>query len=70
MEFVLWTSHGSVGYFVIFSIRKEIKMTDMKDLPKQMVKLESKHRQYDLIDLFIVSFYNFFTFALGMGCRF
>ena len=70
MEFVLWTCYGSVGYFVIFSIRKEIKMTDMKDLPKQMVKLESKYRQYDLIDLFIVSFYNFFTFALGMGCGF
>ena len=42
-------------------------MTDITDLPEQMVKLESKHRQYDLMDLFIVSFYNFFTFALGLG---
>jgi hypothetical protein len=47
-------------------------MTDIKieDLPKQMIKLDSKTRQYDLVDLFIVSFYNFFTFALGLGLGF
>lgn len=45
-------------------------MTDIGDLPKRMVKLDGKLRQYDLVDLFIVSFYNFFTFALGLGLGF
>ena len=45
-------------------------MTDMSDLPDKMVEMKSKHRQYDLIDLFIVSFYNFFTFSLGLGLGF
>jgi hypothetical protein len=43
-------------------------VTDMKDdLPEKIAHLKRKPRQYDLADLFIVSFYNFFTFALGLG---
>ena len=36
------------------------------DLPDTFVSLRKKPRQYDIIDLFVVSFYNFFTFALGL----
>ena len=35
--------------------------------PDRMIRVNKKPRQYDLIDLFIVSFYNFFTLALGLG---
>jgi hypothetical protein len=49
-------------------------MTDMSDdLPDHVIRklitptMNKKPRQYDLIDLFIVSFYNFFTLALGLG---
>ena len=39
-------------------------------MPETMVTFGKKVRQYDIIDLFIVSFYNFFTFALGLGLGF
>ena len=43
-------------------------MTDMSDdLPDHVIPMKKKPRQYDLADLFIVSFYNFFTFAAGLG---
>lgn len=45
-------------------------MADIDDLPGQMVSFDKKTRKYDIIDLFIVSFYNFFTFALGLGLGF
>ena len=46
-------------------------MTDISDdFPDKMVTIEGKIRQYDIIDLFIVSGYNFFTFALGLGLGF
>jgi hypothetical protein len=45
-------------------------MTEIDDLPEQMITFDKKVRRYDIIDLFIVSFYNFFTFALGLGLGF
>jgi len=45
-------------------------MVEIDDLPEQMVTFDKKVRQYDILDLFIVSFYNFFTFALGLGLGF
>ena len=43
-------------------------MTDFKEgLPKVSAKPKGAFRRYDIFDLFIVSFYNFFTFALGLG---
>jgi len=49
-------------------VDRRIKVADIKDgLPEKLVHLNKKPRQYDLADLFIVSFYNFFTLALGLG---
>ncbi len=45
-------------------------MVEVDDLPEQIVSFRKKSRQYDIIDLFVVSFYNFFTFALGLGLGF
>tara|TARA_Y100000296_G_C5108120_1_gene223653 strand:- start:561 stop:719 length:159 start_codon:yes stop_codon:yes gene_type:complete len=43
-------------------------MADVKvDMPANMVNLNKPPRRYDIIDLFIVSGYNFFTFILGLG---
>ena len=46
-------------------------MVNVDDLPEtRPVSFGKKMRKYDIIDLFIVSFYNFFTFALGLGLGF
>jgi hypothetical protein len=45
-------------------------MTEIDGLPEQMAMFDKKARQYDVIDLFIFSLYNFFTFALGLGLGF
>jgi hypothetical protein len=69
VEFICWNCYGGVGF--VFRPYKEINMTDISDdFPDEMISIKSKTRRYDIVDLFIVSFYNFFTFALGLGLGF
>ena len=55
----------------VFRIYEALNMTDISDdFPDEIISIKGKARQYDIVDLFIVSFYNFFTFALGLGLGF
>jgi len=81
VEFIYWNCYGGVGF--VFKLYKEINMADISDdLPDETISIKEKIRQHDaearaqardkklMADLFIVSVYNFFAFAVGLGIGF